>query len=458
MSTAAETDAPRGGAGGWIRAHRRGLAYALVALACLLTLVVSMSVWVNQQLLDTDVWVDQSQQMLQNEDVRHALALRLVDAAYSEGDVEARLADRLPPRLQGLAPQIAGALRPAAVDAAEALLERPAVQKLWEEANRVAHSRLVDVLEGNEGGVVTTGGGDVVLNVGDMVARLRSELGLTGTQRVPEDAAITIMHSDDLEAAQTYVRVIKVVSVFAAIIVVALLVLAIWLAAGSRREVVRAAAWGLLAVGLILLVVRRLVGNAVIDALATPEGQPAAREVWTLSTTVMRDLGLGLVTLGLLGLLWALIAGGHAGGHVDPRPHRAGAARAPGPGVRRRAPGLRPAAPVGPDRRAAGAARDGRDPGRRDGRHGGAATAGPGGGRGRGRRPPGPGPAPPGLGLRRRLAGHAGGAPAPDAAAAPPRRAPAPRRRGPPPSRRPAAAPAGAAGRPRRTRWRWPRW
>ena len=47
VSTGAETEAARGGFGGWIRAHRRGIAYGLVALACLLTLVVSMSVWVN---------------------------------------------------------------------------------------------------------------------------------------------------------------------------------------------------------------------------------------------------------------------------------------------------------------------------------------------------------------------------------------------------------------------------
>jgi hypothetical protein len=291
-----------------------GIAYALVGLACLLTLVVSMSVWVNRQLLDTDVWVDQSTRMLQNDDVRHAVALRLVDAAYSQGDVEGRLERVLPPRLDGLAPQIAGALRPAAVDAADALLERPRVQRLWEQANRLAHTRLVAILEGNEGRVVTTGGGDVELQVGQIVSMLRSELGLTGAQRVPPDASITLMQSDDLAAAQTYVRVIKVVSVFASILVVALFALAIWLAQGSRRRVVRAAAWGLLASGLVLLVVRRLVGDAVVDAIATPEGEPAVRQVWTLATTVMRDLGLELVAIGLVGLLWALIAGGTRAG------------------------------------------------------------------------------------------------------------------------------------------------
>jgi hypothetical protein len=309
VTATAETGATAGGAKRWIRAHRVGIAYGLVGLACLLTLVVSMSVWVNRQLLDTDTWVDQSAKMLQNEDVRHALALRLVDAAYSQGDVENRLEQRLPDQLQGLAPTIAGALRPAAVDAAEALLERPRVQSLWEDANRLAHTKLVAVLEGNEGGAITTAGGDVVLNVGQIVSQLRQELGITGTQRVPEEASITIMHSDDLEAAQTYVRVIKVVSVFASILVVALLVLAIWLAEGRRREVVRAAAWGLLAVGLILLVVRRLAGNAVVDAIAAPEGESAARTVWILSTSIMRDLGLELIAIGLVALLWALVAG-----------------------------------------------------------------------------------------------------------------------------------------------------
>ncbi|MGE0028109.1 MAG: hypothetical protein AB7O78_11555 [Thermoleophilia bacterium] len=310
MSTDSGTAASGGGGfKGWVTVHRRGIAYGLVALACLLTLVVSLSVWVNRQLLDTNTWVDQSAKMLQNEQVRHALALRVVDAAYSKGDIENRLQQRLPDQLQGLAPTIAGALRPAAVSAAEDLLEQPRVQSLWEEANRVAHSKIVAILEGNEGGAVTTANGDVDLNVGQIVSQLREQLGITGAQRVDPEASITIAHSADLETAQNYVKLIKWISVFASIIVVALLALAIWLAAGSRREVVRVAAWGLLVVGLILLAVRRVAGNAVVDSISSPEGQPAARQVWVLSTSIMRDLGIALIAIGLLGLLWALVAG-----------------------------------------------------------------------------------------------------------------------------------------------------
>lgn len=293
----------------WFRPRRRRVGvYSLIALACLIALASSLSVWVNRQLLDSDQWADQSGQLLESEEVREAISLRLVDALYSSEDVSERLAQRLPPALDPLAVPASAALRQLALDQAEALLERPRVQALWEEINRRAHERLVAVLEGNEGRLFTTEGGDVVLDLTPLVNVLQDELGLGG--RLPEDArTITIMHSDQLEAAQSAVQVVKVLSAFLAIAVVALLALAVYLATGFRREAVRAAGVGLLAVGLILLVVRRLAGDAVVDALSSPESEGAARDVWTLSTSIMRDIALGLVVLGLLGLAWAFLAG-----------------------------------------------------------------------------------------------------------------------------------------------------
>jgi hypothetical protein len=265
-------------------------------------------VWVDRQLLDTDQWADQSAQLLESEEVREVLAVRLVDALYSQEDVSRQLEGRLPPALDGLAGPAAAALREFAQDQAESLLQRPRVQALWTEANRRAHERLVAVLEGNEGRLVTTEGGDVVLDLTPLVRVLQEDLGVGG--RLPEDAgAITIMHSDQLEAAQTTVRVVKALSSLLAIAVVALLAVAVVLATGFRREAVRAAGIGLLAVGLILLVVRRLAGDAVIEALSSPGSDGAAREVWTLSTGILGDIAVGLVVLGLLGLAWAVLAG-----------------------------------------------------------------------------------------------------------------------------------------------------
>ena len=49
---------------------RRILVWGLVALAMLLVLVCSLTVWVQRQALDTDNWVDLSTELLENDDVR----------------------------------------------------------------------------------------------------------------------------------------------------------------------------------------------------------------------------------------------------------------------------------------------------------------------------------------------------------------------------------------------------
>ena len=202
-------------------------------------LASSLTIWVKQQLLDTDRWVNTSSQLLEQKDVRDAVAQRLVDGVFQDDQVEQRLANRLPPNLAPLAPPIAGALQNVALDAAENLLQRPAVQTLWADINRRVHTRLVDVLEGNEGGRVTTANGEVVLDLSPLVLRLEDQLGVQ-TNLSPDAGKITIMTSKQLGAAQDAVQTIKVLSPILAIVVLVLLVLGVYLAQGFRREAVRA--------------------------------------------------------------------------------------------------------------------------------------------------------------------------------------------------------------------------
>ena len=297
------------GADSWLTPRRRkGLAYTLIAIACVLTLASSLTIWVQRQLLDTDRWVDTSSQLLEQKDVRDAVAQRLVDGVFQDDQVEQRLANRLPPNLAPLAPPIAGALQNVALDAAENLLQRPAVQTLWADINRRVHTRLVDVLEGNEGGRVTTANGQVVLDLSPLVIRLEDQLGVQ-TNLSPDAGKITIMTSKQLGAAQDAVQTIKVLSPILAIVVLVLLVLGVYLAQGFRREAVRAAAVGILVVGLVLLIVRRLAGNAVVNALTSPSTKSAGTQVWIISTSLLRDLALGLVAIAIVGLVWAWLSG-----------------------------------------------------------------------------------------------------------------------------------------------------
>ena len=232
------------GADSWLTPRRRkGLAYTLIAIACVLTLASSLTIWVQRQLLDTDRWVDTSSQLLEQPEVRDAVAAAPGGRGLRGHQVEQRLENRLPPHLAPLAPPIAGALQNVALDAAEKLLQRPAVQTLWADINRRVHTRLVDVLEGNEGGRVTTANGEVVLDLSPLIMRLEDQLGVQ-TNLSPDAGKITIMTSKQLGAAQDAVRRSRSSRRSWRSWCWCSWSSAVYLAQGFRREAVRAAAVG----------------------------------------------------------------------------------------------------------------------------------------------------------------------------------------------------------------------
>ena len=294
----------------WIESlvGRRWLVWTVLALAIVVLVVSSLTVWVKRQALDTDNWVDVSGQLLENEEVRQVVAADMVDAIFANSDIEARLQETLPPRLDPLAAPAAGLLRQAADDAANELLQRPRVQELWREANRVAHTRLVAILEGDPKGLVSAEGDKVILDLGPLVAQLEERIGVQVS--LPPDAGqITLLESDQVQAAQDGVNAINKLSVVLVVVALLLIALAVYLGRGFRREVLRATAAAVIGAGVLLLVVRRVAGNMVIDSITSPTTESAGLSVWLLATDLLRDLALMLIVYGLVLLLGVLLAG-----------------------------------------------------------------------------------------------------------------------------------------------------
>ena len=134
---------------------RRWLAWTVLALAIVVIVLSSLTVWVKRQALDTDNWVNVSGQLLENEEVRRVVASDLTEALFTNTDVEAQLQRALPPRFEGYAGPATGLLRQAAYTSALELLGRPAVQVLWKDANRRAHRSLVAILDGKTDGLLS---------------------------------------------------------------------------------------------------------------------------------------------------------------------------------------------------------------------------------------------------------------------------------------------------------------
>ena len=126
----------------------------------------------------------------------------------------------------------------------------------------------------------------------------------------PNTGLILILRSNQLEAVQKAVRVIKVVSIFVVIAVLLLFGLALWLARPSRRKILGGIGGCIFGVGLLLLVLQRLLGSAIIDSVVKVEqNKPAGNEIWQLATGMLRDIAIALIVYGLVAIVGSVLAG-----------------------------------------------------------------------------------------------------------------------------------------------------
>jgi hypothetical protein len=293
--------------------RRSWLVWGLVVLATLLLLVSSMTVWTKRQLLDTDAWTDSATQLLADDQIRGLLSSRIADLLNQRVDVQAQLEQRLPPRAQSAAPAVAAAIESATTRVVETFLSTARAQTLWENINRRAHKAIVNVLEGKDAGPISTANGDVVLDLRPMIAQIATRLGIEDRLKQgadPNTGEIVILRSDQLETAQTAVRVFRFLTIFLAIAVLVLYALAVYLAHPRRRIVLAGVGTSLLLSGLILAIVRREAGNLIVDSLVKVDAnKPAVLTAWLVETNLLHDIAIALIAYGLLAILAAFLAG-----------------------------------------------------------------------------------------------------------------------------------------------------
>ncbi len=82
---------------------RRALPIILIVLATIVGVVSVFALWAKRQLLETDTWSTTSEELIQNAEIQDALSTFIVTAIYDNVDVDAAIAERLPPELAPLA-------------------------------------------------------------------------------------------------------------------------------------------------------------------------------------------------------------------------------------------------------------------------------------------------------------------------------------------------------------------
>jgi hypothetical protein len=292
--------------------RRRTAAIALIVLASVIGFLSVFAVWVKRQALETDTWTETSTELLEDEDIRDAIADFLVDELYANVPVEKKVERVLPPELKPLAGPIAGGLRQAAVQVAREALAHPKFQEAWADANRLAHQRLIALID-DEGEFVSTGGGVVTLDLKGIAARVGTQVGLPGdlADKLPADTAeLEILRSDELATVQDGVHALRTLAWVLTALTLGLYALAIYINRGRRRETLRAVGFAFVAVGALVLFAHGLAGGAVTESLAdTAAAEPAVDATWRIGTSLLVATGQAIIAYGIVIVLAAWLAG-----------------------------------------------------------------------------------------------------------------------------------------------------
>ncbi|MGZ8666653.1 MAG: hypothetical protein ACXWZM_06035, partial [Solirubrobacterales bacterium] len=266
--------------------------------------------WIQRQVLDTGEWVNTSNKLLDQSEIRDALSNYAVDQLYENVDVAKELKGVLPGDLKDLSGPASTGLRQLAVQGAEEVLGTARFQDAWEQANTAAHRTLIKVIE-DEGQFVGTEEGNVTLRLRPLIIQLSDEVGLGGdvADKVPADVGnIKVLSSDELGLAQTIAKLINGIALATTILVFVLFGLAIYLSAGYRWVTVLGVGVGLIIAGLLVLILREVAGNVIVDQLAAPDVQPAAEQAWGVSTSLLKSISWSTIYYGAFFMIAAWLA------------------------------------------------------------------------------------------------------------------------------------------------------
>jgi hypothetical protein len=309
------------------RPHRTGRLRAvsagvLIALACVLAPLSVTSVWASTILSDTDRYVETVAPVAEDPAVQAAIADEVTAAIMENLDVDQVVAEGLdalsqvesmPPRAADALPALAAPLTRGVEGfvrtQTENLLASDQFAQVWAEVNRAAHTQVVALLEGNEGGAVSAQGDTITLNLAPIIAEVKDRLverGFGLAENIPEvDRSFVLVQSEGISRAQNFYTVLNALGAWLPFIAVGLFGAGVYLAHDRRKAFFRGAVGvtlAMVALGVALAVLRAAYVETTPADILTPE---AAGNVFD---TLVRFLRTGLRSLALLALLVAAAA------------------------------------------------------------------------------------------------------------------------------------------------------
>jgi hypothetical protein len=306
------------GHSGW----RAPVSAIMIILACVLAPLSVASVWTSTMISDTNRYVDTVAPVIDSPAVQSALTTQVTAAVMDNLDVQTLTTQTLQTiaRQPNVPPRVAASLPALAVplvngiegftrDQVAKVLASPQFAQVWDQVNRTAHTQVVKLLEGNQGGAVTTQGDTVTLNLAPIVAEVKARLVSRGfglANNIPTvNRSFVLAQSSSISRVQGFYQLLNTLGVWLPIVTLALLVGGVATARDRRRTVLRGALGvvaGMVVLGVLLALARMWYVNT------TPGNVLSATAAGDVFDTLVRFLRTSLRALAVAGLLVALAA------------------------------------------------------------------------------------------------------------------------------------------------------
>ncbi len=294
------------------RRMRSLAAVILIVLGSVLAPIAGITVFVRNQVLNTDRYVSNIAPLAKNPAIAAVMATEVQSQLFDHVDVEGEIKSVLPAKADFLAAPLTNALKSQVYNITDKVILSDRFSKIWLAMNRAVHTNLVGVLTGSGGGSVTADrNGKVTLNLRTLATNVVHQLdgrGITIFDKLPIsklNLQVVLLQSGGLVKAQQVTRALNHLALI--LPALSLLCFAGAIAVSPRRR--RAVMWsgvGLASSMAVLAIILGLARSYLISASAGHQLTPEAATA--LFDTLLRYVKTGLRIAFGVGVFVALVA------------------------------------------------------------------------------------------------------------------------------------------------------
>jgi hypothetical protein len=271
--------------------------------------------YVRETVLDTNRYMETMAPIAESPAVQQAVADKLDTAITTRIDFDSLIREALPSQADALAPVFATALQQAIRSRLDSFVASDNFQRLWDEANRRAHARVVALLTTGQSGRLLLDGDTVYLDLGAVVDRVRQALQERGLDRLANaipttvDGRVTLLKSEGLVKAREGVDLIERLTVVLPILALLCLAAHVFWSRPRRRGLLRVGL-GLIVTALILVAAVGIGRSAYLDAIdQNVLPRDAAAAIFDALIGLLRTGVRVIVVVAVLVALLALVLG-----------------------------------------------------------------------------------------------------------------------------------------------------